>query len=125
MQQALCMYTHQFINDGSHRPIHTHPQTDYCARRGIGCKRSGGSSTGGSGSVGGWAYFPYRLSVPYAGASLECVVTLPVPLASAQAAPAGAEEEAGLWDDDVGEGDDTEVRVWGFSVLTRPIDWKP
>lgn len=101
----------RFLVPPTHTP--THPQTDYCARRGIGCKRSGGSSTGGSSSVGGWAYFPYHLSVPYAGASLECVVTLPVPLASAPAA-AGTEEDAGLWDDEVGEGDDTEVTCGAF-----------
>lgn len=41
-------------------------------------------------------YFPYHLSVPYAGVSLELVVTLPV-------APVSGDEQgaaAALWGDD-------------------------
>lgn len=82
----------------AHPPI----QADYCAARGIGCKRlpppplpasADPTATGGG---GGCALFPYHLSVPYAGAMLELVVTLPVPVQ-------GGED---LWDEE--EGEETE-----------------
>ncbi len=82
-------------------------KADYCAARGIGCKRLPTTSAA--------LAFPYHLSVPYAGAVLAMVVTLPM----GQLEPAAA---AGLWEEEEEEDDNNEV---GFLRRSTPPKKKP
>lgn len=87
-------------------------QIDHCAARGIACKRLALPAPQPNEEGPACVHFPYQLSVPYAGAVLEMVVTLPMPLsASSPPPPEGGKRRplGSLWDDEEEEGEEVCV----------------